>query len=317
VYHINRGCPLRQNPATTKDVADHIKLRLQPRLLAELQERRGRGPVVMGQDIDFIFVGNHPWHWRGAQLKESNGTTRGIVDQLEALGVPYIHLREESKFCRYWRWVCKINALHTHFLAYQHAANRTGVCHNFCTRTDVGSWAEKCARKDSACIGCEQCRGTPAWEAQQKRKPRYFMVTDLDDVVLNRLPVDKDILDGMHRAYGTEWELLAGTTRANWPPQGNFGAFEKRVNPWSHFHNQGHSSVFGKYDTAARYWSETKRNEFSLTANGFGGRILDDQTEVRALHFSFFPCVRLDSLNQFIMRWDHNTSEFPCPPDEL
>lgn len=54
-----------------------------------------------------------------------------------------------------------------------------------------------------------------------------------------------------------------------------------------------------------------------MTANGFGGRILDDQTEVRALHFSFFPCVRLDSLNQFIMRWDHNTSEFPCPPDEL
>ena len=38
---------------------------------------------------------------------------------------------------------------------------------------------------------------------------------------------------------------------------------------------------------------------------------LDDQLELRKLHWSFYPCIRLDSLTRFIERWDSMDDERP------
>ena len=38
---------------------------------------------------------------------------------------------------------------------------------------------------------------------------------------------------------------------------------------------------------------------------------LDDQLELRALHWSFYPCVRIDSLTRFVERWDSPNDEVP------
>ena len=38
---------------------------------------------------------------------------------------------------------------------------------------------------------------------------------------------------------------------------------------------------------------------------------MDDQAELRSLHFSFYPCVRIDSLTTVLERWDGKSGDVP------
>ena len=51
------------------------------------------------------------------------------------------------------------------------------------------------------------------------RRPTYFFMSDVSDVFLGRLPVDDDIvahLSEVYGAVGTDWDLLLGSTGADW-----------------------------------------------------------------------------------------------------
>ena len=84
-----------------------MKDRFLIRLQAELKERQARGPVVMGQDIEFIVVSNN-----------KTGIRRSLLDMYDALGVPYTHIVVPACLV-HWSWKCKVTALHKHFMEYE------------------------------------------------------------------------------------------------------------------------------------------------------------------------------------------------------
>ena len=61
---------------------------------------------------------------------------------------------------------------------------------------------------------------------------------------------------GINEVYGTDWELLLGTTKNSWPNNDAYKEFEETVTPWSRYHNHGQSAAFGRTETAVRYWAE-------------------------------------------------------------
>lgn len=165
------------------------------------------------------------------------------------------------KECKRWSWRCKVLALHDHFMAYKDRP--TGP-------------------------------GSPPL-------PTYFAVTDLGDVLLAKLPVDGEIIAGLHEAYGDEWELLIGSAIRNHPANAVFARFEESVNPWSKTHHFGQSAVFGKLATAARYWAEMLKSDVQyvgihlcLPARRLHARQHATRAcASRALHFRVLACRSL------------------------
>ena len=93
-----------------------------------------------------------------------------LTEMYDALGVEYTHIKVENTEC-VRRWSWKCKIVALH----QHF---------------------------------QQLEATPAGEGEQR--PRYFFVSDVGDVLLNRLPVDEDILAAIHAAYGHKWGAASG-----------------------------------------------------------------------------------------------------------
>jgi len=99
----------------------------------------------------------------------------------------------------------------------------------------------------------------------------------------------------------------------DYPRDDDYAVFEHTVHPWTKEHLHPLSAVFGRMEAAPRYWAEQMRQDvvfYSRHAHKQkdAGRLthkpMHDQSECRAMHWNFYPCVRVDTLTAVMERWN-------------
>lgn len=139
------------------------------------------------------------------------------------------------------------------------------------------------------------------------------MLHDANDIVLNRLPIDDEIIGETRDVYGDGWDLLLGAAVADFPPDNEFKRFEHDMSfNWTRKHHQIQSHTFGTVRGGLRYLAEMLRQDVGGVSEAWADegsrlsyrKVFDDQLEWRRMHFNFYPCVRADSLTRIVVRHD-------------
>ena len=109
----------------------------------------------------------------------------------------YTHLVvPEARCLKHWGWKCKVRALHAHFMERYHGTSNPEVLSK--------GGAQRLTTERPAAEGPATGRPAaerPATGRSATERPRYFVVTDLGDVLLNRLPIDQDVIKGKCVCY--------------------------------------------------------------------------------------------------------------------
>ena len=145
------------------------------------------------------------------------------------------------------------------FQTFQDMLSRLGVKHHSLNVAGIDDCAKKWnwrCKFEAVYRRLEELARLPKQE-----QPEYFVMSDIGDVIINKLPVDDDII-----AYGPMFDLLLGGSVSNSPDNYVFGLHDRAVNPGVVKHRYSMSAVFGTIEAGLRYYQETLRNDLSRDA---------------------------------------------------